>query len=161
MSATDRSQYVLPLQARPGDQQLADARRRLDAACQTIAAGRMAARRLAVHARGVGLNEAEFRLLWQLDKSPDALEHPDQKQLATQLGLSAAQVSTVVERLRAQGFVAGKLLPSDRRRQLWRLSSTGRALLNDSLLRMIANSEPSNGCQSSGSTPIGYGEDVA
>jgi DNA-binding MarR family transcriptional regulator len=89
--------------------------------------GRRAARALADWLRRFELSEPEFQVLWRLrDVSSDGL---DQTTLANQLALSPAQVSVTVERLGTQGWIAAHSRPEDRRRRLWQLSASGRAML--------------------------------
>ncbi len=102
---------------------------KLDKICDTIAAGRIAARVLAGQVRVLELSEPQVRLLWFL-RSSQRTENgrsslPDQTRLAAGLGLSAAQVSSVVDLLRKQGMVASRPFPGDRRRQIWQLTPTG------------------------------------
>jgi DNA-binding MarR family transcriptional regulator len=103
-----------------------DLTRQIEDACRLIAAGRSTARRLDSLVRDYDLNEAGFRLLWTLKKKPAFL---DQKQLADELGLSAAQVSSLVERLRMHELIEARTAPGDRRRQPWKLTSSGRKLI--------------------------------
>ena len=85
---------------------------------------------------GFGLKETEFRLLWALSA---ARVEPDQTQLAEQLGCSPAQVSGIVEQQRAQGNLVGQAATGDRRRQVWRLTPAGRALLEKIVAAKPAN----------------------
>lgn len=55
-----------------------------------------------------------------------------QSNLIARLGCSPAHVSGVVERLRARGLINSERLPTDRRRQAWRITNEGR----DALSRM-------------------------
>jgi DNA-binding MarR family transcriptional regulator len=97
-------------------------------------------RDLARWVEGFGVSETEFRLLWALHPACDAaqkIESPmrrptpalAQTQLASRLAASAAQVSGVVERLRAAGLVEQDAQPGDRRRQMWQLAPAGRILV--------------------------------
>ena len=52
-----------------------------------------------------------------------------QSQLAESLAASPAQVSAQVEQLRRMGLLAGRRGDSDRRRQFWRLTPAGRAVV--------------------------------
>jgi hypothetical protein len=47
------------------------------------------------------------------------------------LGVSPAQVSALVERMRRKGLLDGCRPPGDRRRQMWRLTDRGRDALGD------------------------------
>jgi DNA-binding MarR family transcriptional regulator len=98
----------------------------IDEVCRRVAAGRGAARELAALVAAFGLKEAEFRLLWVLFA---ASSEPDQTQLAERLGCSPAQVSGLVEQQRALGRLEGRAAAGDRRRQVWRLTAAGRALV--------------------------------
>lgn len=127
---------------------------RIDAACRQTAAGRLAARDLAEWVCEFGLSEAEFRLLWLLYRgealgeprtaaSLKSEQHPaegllDQAKLAARLVVSTAQVSGVVERLQTWQLIAGVRDSGDRRRQMWRLTETGEALLQ-TVTRCVAH----------------------
>ena len=50
----------------------------------------------------------------------------DQKVLSTELGISTAQVSALVEKLRGRQIIDPVVDEVDRRRQLWRLTDNGR-----------------------------------
>lgn len=104
-----------------------EADQQLEEACQIISHGRILARQLAKALHSFGLNESEFRLLWLLRNS-DATNNSyclDQRSIAALLGLSPAQVSTTVEKLRQQGIVESLGDGKDRRRQLWQLTAAG------------------------------------
>jgi len=96
----------------------------LDTLCRRIADGRRLARRLALALREHELGEAEFRLLWLLLKTERA--SLEQSLLVEELGLSPAQVSALVERLRSQKMIAPVVASKDRRRKLWQLTASGR-----------------------------------
>ncbi len=105
-------------------------------------------RDIAVWAAGAGLSEPEFRLLWLLFPAAEsaAAAEPalDQTALARRLAVSTAQVSALVERLRAAGCIA--VAPaSDRRRQLWRLTPAGRAAVLAIMAAVDALSAPARG----------------
>ena len=99
----------------------------LDAACGRVASGRMLARQLGSLVRCFGISEAQFRLLWLLREGSIR----DQRQLTAELGLSPAQVSGLVEKLRVQGALVPSAAAGDRRRQLWQLTTSGTALLEE------------------------------
>ncbi|MEX0610868.1 MAG: hypothetical protein WD738_05870 [Pirellulales bacterium] len=101
--------------------------RHIDQTSQTVIDGRRAARALAEWARRFQLGEAEFQLLWCLRSVSDV--GLDQTTLATNLAFSPAQVSAIVERVRVRDWICQPSAASDRRRRLWRLSSSGRNLL--------------------------------
>ncbi|MGE3244012.1 MAG: MarR family transcriptional regulator, partial [Pirellulales bacterium] len=108
---------------------------RLDDACRLAIAGRRAGRMIAAWARSLDLAEPELQLLWCLRKEPgDGL---DQTTIAQRLALSPAQVSTMVERLRASGRIVLRPDAHDRRRNLWQLSVDGNSLV-DQLLAQVA-----------------------
>ncbi|NOY43165.1 MAG: MarR family transcriptional regulator [Planctomycetes bacterium] len=121
----------------------------IDAACQMIATGRIVANQLAVHAKSFGLTEAEFRLLWLLrticdqqsaSRPPQLL---NQKAMCERLGLSPAQISAVVERLRKEGLIVGQASATDRRQNVWQLTSSGQTLLETIVTKLA--SQPSAG----------------
>ena len=97
----------------------------LDDACSRIASGRAAAWDLTALVERFGLKEIEFRLLWALLTGDTQL---DQTRMAKFLGCSPAQVSGIVERQRSRGNISGQSA-ADRRRQVWRITPQGRALL--------------------------------
>lgn len=114
---------------------------RINAACRLAAEGKLAARRIAVWLGGSEINEPEFRLLWLLagTASADVSAVPlDQADLAEQLVVSPAQVSGAVERLRSLGLVERLQHQRDRRRQLWRVTDAGEALLQRIVERVHA-----------------------
>ena len=98
----------------------------LDDACSRIASGRAAAWDLTALVERFGLKEIEFRLLWALLTGDTQL---DQTRMAKFLGCSPAQVSGIVERQRSRGNISGQAADGDRRRQVWRITPQGRALL--------------------------------
>ncbi len=98
----------------------------LDDTCSRIASGRSAAWDLTALVERFGLKEIEFRLLWALLTGDTQL---DQTRMAEFLGCSPARVSGVVERQRSRGNIAGHAASGDRRRQVWRITPQGRALL--------------------------------
>ncbi|MGI9428133.1 MAG: MarR family winged helix-turn-helix transcriptional regulator [Bythopirellula sp.] len=95
----------------------------LDTICQQIALGRQLAQRLAKALRGRAVLEVEFRLLWLLSRQ--AARRIEQRSLAQQLGVSPAQVSSVVDKLRRQQFIESIPDETDRRRQHWQLTRSG------------------------------------
>ncbi|MCH2114432.1 MAG: MarR family transcriptional regulator [Pirellulales bacterium] len=108
----------------------------IDVACRLIVTGRSMARQLAAAVRAYGLSESEFRLLWIAQRCPAC----DQKQLANQLGLSPAQVSGLVERLRAGGSIFPSVAVDDRRRQLWQLTPSGGAMVSRIVAELASTS---------------------
>ena len=118
------------------------ARARIEQACTQAVAGKLAVRQLTCWLAGSGVCESEFRVLWHLQavadataatptSSPVALPNGrlDQADLAERLAASPAQISAVVDRLRRRGLAVCESHPADRRRQLWRLTPEGRALV--------------------------------
>ena len=97
-----------------------------DELCLRIASGRAASRLLSSWVSQFDLKEPEFRLLWLLREESTRL---DQSQVAELMASSHAQVSALVERLRGGGYLSGSSAPGDRRRSLWSITPTGRALL--------------------------------
>ncbi len=125
-------------------------------ACQQIIAGRAASRQIAEMVRPFALSEAEFRLLWQLysyhsrgnlvtPPSPTlkgkTIHGPsrDQTSIRTDLAMSAAQISALVERLRTLGWLAREVDPRDRRRQLLQLTRPGITLVEKILSQMATS----------------------
>ena len=104
---------------------------RIERACRLAVSGRGAARALAEWTKRFGLTEAEFQLLWRL--RPACGDEIDQTALARALAFSPAQISATVERMRLQGWIAGRSTTGDRRRHYWQLSENGRELLNQML----------------------------
>jgi DNA-binding MarR family transcriptional regulator len=107
---------------------------RIEQACRRAVLGKLAVRDIARWVSAFGVSEIEFRLLWLLfttAESPAANGDADLDQgaLATQLAVSPAQVSAVVDRLRAAGRVVSVVPADDRRRQLWLLTPAGRELV--------------------------------
>ncbi len=101
--------------------------RHLERTCHSVIDGRRAARALTDWARQFALSEPEFQLLWCLRLLVGG--GFDQTTLASRLALSPAQVSTSVERLRTQGWIAQNQVAGDRRRNLWQLTPQGLSLL--------------------------------
>jgi DNA-binding MarR family transcriptional regulator len=117
-----------------------DASERIDAACRSVVAGKLALRDITAWVNRFGVSDTEFRLLWLLFQ----LEGPttscaiDQAELAEQLAVSAAQVSAVVERLMQRELVVRILDGADRRRQLWRLAGAGEQLVRNIIASIAA-----------------------
>lgn len=98
-----------------------------DAICRRIADGRRLARLLAAALFDYSLSEAGFRLLWLLrETGQSSLE---QSTLVERLGISPAQVSALVEKLRSQQIIALVADGNDRRRKHWQLTASGREFL--------------------------------
>ena len=89
-------------------------------------AARQLRRRLAALAEIAGLSDNEVLVLWL---AAGAIEGLVQGDLAAAIGISPAQMSGTVERLRKRGLIAMERSPLDRRRQVWRNTAAGRELL--------------------------------
>jgi DNA-binding MarR family transcriptional regulator len=90
----------------------------------TSAASRQLRRRLCEVAQAYELSDTELLVVW-LCKGGGRV----QVELAGAIGVSPAQMSGIVERLRARGLVEMHRPAADRRRQVWRSSRAGQALL--------------------------------
>lgn len=114
----------------------------VDAACRLIASGKLAARELAAWVGGLGVSDSEFRLLWLLQHGAREAGADgawlDQAALAEQLVISPAQVSGIVERLSVAELIEHQRRPTDRRRQLWRISMAGQLLVSNVIARVDA-----------------------
>lgn len=118
--------------ARNFPQKMPDAGGWLQLLLQIGAAARAARRHLAGHVAASELNEQEFLVLWLCDdatggKTPIA--HRGQGELAEAVGVSPAQMSGLVERLRVRNLLKFERCGTDRRRQVWQLTTAGQALL--------------------------------
>ncbi len=71
----------------------------------------------------------ELLVLWLCDEA--AGPGIAQSDLVTNIGVSAAQTSGLVDRLRRQGLLVGKRCSSDRRRQYWSLAGKGKRVLDE------------------------------
>ena len=94
---------------------------------QIGAAARGVRRRLATQIAASELSEQEFLVLWLCDDA--ALAHRGQGELAEMVGVSPAQMSGLVERLRTRDLLKFERCGNDRRRQVWQLTTAGAALL--------------------------------
>lgn len=65
-----------------------------------------------------------LRACWQ----PGSLT--GQRELSNRVGVSTAQISAIVERLRSIGLISGHRPPSDRRRQVWSITEKGQQCLH-------------------------------
>lgn len=89
--------------------------------------GRQLRKSLAELAAPHHLSDTEALILWACsDATGTGL---GQHELANLVGISAAQLSGLVERLSAQDLLLGRRPAHDRRRQYWRLSPQGEAML--------------------------------
>lgn len=94
---------------------------------QILVCGQMLGEAISHWAGRRGLRQREFFLLW-------ACQHAQplgigQNELADVMAVSAAHVSGLVEQLRSRGLLRGWRPPSDRRRQLWRMTPAGEKAL--------------------------------
>lgn len=101
----------------------------------TSAAGRQLRRCLDSIADAAGLSDGEVLTIWLCLAEDGGLV---QGELATALGISPAQMSGIVERLRQRGLIEMHRQALDRRRQVWRGTAAGRHIL-DSLAEPLAN----------------------
>lgn len=92
----------------------------------TSAASRQLRRRLAEVAEGLALSDTELLVVWLCSGNGRV-----QVDLAGSIGISPAQMSGLVERLRSRGLVAMHRLAMDRRRQVCRTTSAGQTRLAD------------------------------
>lgn len=90
----------------------------------TSTASRHLRRRLAEVAEVFELSDTELLVVWLCSGGGRI-----QVELAGAIGVSPAQMSGLVERLRSRGLVAMHRLAMDRRRQIWRTTSAGQTLL--------------------------------
>src|SRR5215510_7765987 len=90
----------------------------------TSNASRHLRKRLAELAKPFELSDTELLLVWLCSGGGRI-----QVELAGAIGISPAQMSGMVERLRSRGLVAMHRLAMDRRRQVWRTTAAGQALL--------------------------------
>lgn len=94
-----------------------------------LAAGAIARagrRQIADQAAGAELSDQEFLVLWLCEEAPACR---GQGELAELLGVSAAQMSNLVERLRRRELLKFERHVTDRRRQVWQLTAAGKSLL--------------------------------
>jgi DNA-binding MarR family transcriptional regulator len=98
---------------------------------RTSAAGRALRRLLAEEAQAAGLSDAELLVVWLCDDQGPGLATSElaQVELALAVGVSPAQMSGTVERLRQRGLLETHRATVDRRRQVWRTTAEGRAAL--------------------------------
>jgi len=97
-------------------------------------AARALRRRLALLIAPSQLSEQEFLVLWLV--SDAALPQRGQGELAEAMGVSPAQMSGLVERLRARDLLQFERSGSDRRRQVWLLTAAGNNLLAEVCQRL-------------------------
>jgi DNA-binding MarR family transcriptional regulator len=90
----------------------------------TSNASRNLRRRLTDITSALDLSDTELIVVWMCSG-----EGRVQIDLAGSTGISPAQMSGLVERLRSRGLVAMHRQAGDRRRQIWRATAAGQALL--------------------------------
>ena len=94
---------------------------------QTSSAGRALRRLLADQAAAVQLSDAELLVVWLCS---EASSHGMvQGDLAIAIGVSPALMSGLVQRLLERGLIEMQRSTVDRRRQVWRTTAAGRAVL--------------------------------
>lgn len=109
---------------RPTDE---DVRWFLDVATATWGLGKHLRRTLNDLLAEQGISEEDFLVLALLSGHPAGLS---QIEVATTAGISTAQTSGLVERLKNRGWLVATRDPNDRRRQVWRLQPSGAEQLN-------------------------------
>ena len=90
--------------------------------------GRDLRRALQERTRELELSDADLLVLWSCARADEG--GVAQNALAEEIGLSAAQASGLLDRLRRSGLVCSRRPARDRRRQLWRLEPAGRQALD-------------------------------
>jgi DNA-binding MarR family transcriptional regulator len=85
------------------------------------------------------LGDADLLVLWSC--AGGAERGVPQNLLVDEVGLSPAQTSGLLDRLRQRGLVTSRRPAQDRRRQLWRLEPDGRRLLGEALTRIAGLAE--------------------
>jgi DNA-binding MarR family transcriptional regulator len=93
--------------------------------------GRQLRRALGECVAARGLTDTDCLILWACCEAPP--EGQAQHELATQVGVSPAQLSGLVEQLGARGWIVGRRPAHDRRRQYWRLTPVGQTLVEQML----------------------------
>jgi DNA-binding MarR family transcriptional regulator len=102
----------------------------------TSLCGRELRRALQQWTRDLGLGDSDLLVLWSCARG--GAPGVPQNGLADAVGLSPAQTSGLLDRLRQRGLVASRRPPRDRRRQLWRLEPKGLELLTCALGQICA-----------------------
>jgi DNA-binding MarR family transcriptional regulator len=97
----------------------------------TSTASRHLRKRLAELAKPFDLSDTELLVVWLCSGGGRI-----QVELAGAIGISPAQMSGMVERLRSRGLVAMHRLAMDRRRQVWRTTAGGQTLLADAAVQL-------------------------
>lgn len=106
--------------------------------------GRQLRRALAERGQPLGLSDTDCLILWACCEGRH--EGQSQHELAALVGVSPAQLCGVVDRLARSGWMVGRRPAHDRRRQYWRLTAEGEALV-EQLLADVAD-----WCQTTGSS---------
>ncbi len=121
---------AVPLRtAGPDSPWTSSAERLLRLVYRTSTAARQLRRQLAERVARWQLSDSEMLILWlcwRMGKSGQV-----QGELASALGISPAQTSALVEGLRKRDYLVQERSALDRRRQIWRLTANGEALLDD------------------------------
>src|SRR5688500_1812462 len=115
-----------PLPGAP-DARLAGAERITRLIHRANSAGRRLRRLLAEYVAQWNLGDNEFLVLWLCGSRP--YQGLGQGELAAAIGVSPAQMSSLVERLRQRGMIAVERSTGDRRRQVWQAAAPGQELL--------------------------------
>ena len=84
-------------------------------------------RALGERAAGHGLSDSDSLALWACQQAGNAGQ--PQHDLATQMGVSPAQLSGLLDGLGERGLLIGRRPSHDRRRQYWRITPVGAELL--------------------------------
>jgi DNA-binding MarR family transcriptional regulator len=108
---------------------LAAAERLLNLIQAAGSAGRQLRRWLSERLERFDVSESELKVLW-LCAQPGPSGGWVQGELAVAAGLSPAQTSSIVERLRQRGLMTMKRSTIDRRRAVWQLLTQGEDLLS-------------------------------
>jgi DNA-binding MarR family transcriptional regulator len=126
--ATMNDQIKILRHSKPGEALLPPSDSQADRVLRLIhwtsTASRHLRRRLAEAAEALSLSDTELLVVWLCSGGGRI-----QMELAASIGISPAQMSGMVERLRARDLVAMHRLAADRRRQVWRTTSSGQTLL--------------------------------
>lgn len=89
--------------------------------------GRQLRRALSQLTEPRGLTDHDALILWSCQQA-GPLGHA-QHEMAAALGISPAQLSGLVETLSDRGWISGRRPSHDRRRQYWRITTSGEAIL--------------------------------
>jgi DNA-binding MarR family transcriptional regulator len=114
-------------------------RSRLQLLLDATAATRAWRLQLAEQVAASELTEQEFLTLWLCAEAPAGCR--GQGELASALGVSPAQMSGLVERLRQRNLLQVERLGNDRRRQVWQLTAGGTSVLASACSQLAADRE--------------------